>query len=322
MKRRPQRSTPHGEHRPVMLDEVLHLGALQPAQVVVDCTVGWAGHAAALLEQIGPSGLLIGLDLDAENLPKARERLAAVSPSFHLVHGNFASLPTVMAELCYRRAEHNPPAQGQLAADFILADLGMSSMQVDEPERGFSYRRDGSLDMRMDRSRGRTAAQILQTIAEEDLTKALRELADEPHAEIIASAIVKQRHKLIRTSELARLIVEATSQSHWQLHPTAGRWNLHPAARTFQALRILVNREISNLENLVRVAPQLLRAGGCIAIITFHSGEDRVVKAGFRAGKAAGLYSEIAAEPVRASEKERFSNPRARSAKLRWARKA
>jgi 16S rRNA (cytosine1402-N4)-methyltransferase len=316
-----------------MLDEVLRVSALQPGQIAVDCTVGWAGHSAALLERVGLDGLLIGLDLDAENLPKAQERLALVGPSFHLVHGNFASLPTVLAELQYSRSHlpggtldeatlEVPPGRRDLLVDFILADLGMSSMQVDEAERGFSYRRDGSLDMRMDRSRGRTAAQILQTISEEDLVKALRELADEPLAETIASAIVKQRHALERTSDLAYIISEATSQTNWQLHPSAGRWNLHPAARTFQALRILVNREISNLEQLVRIAPQVLRPGGCLAIISFHSGEDRVVKSAFRAGKAAGIYSEISPEPLRASEKERASNPRARSAKMRWARKA
>jgi 16S rRNA (cytosine1402-N4)-methyltransferase len=292
-----------------MLDEVLRVSALQPGQIAVDCTVGWAGHSAALLERVGLDGLLIGLDLDAENLPKAQERLALVGPSFHLVHGNFASLPTVLAELQYSRSHlpggtldeatlEVPPGRRDLLVDFILADLGM------------------------DRSRGRTAAQILQTISEEDLVKALRELADEPLAETIASAIVKQRHALERTSDLAYIISEATSQTNWQLHPSAGRWNLHPAARTFQALRILVNREISNLEQLVRIAPQVLRPGGCLAIISFHSGEDRVVKSAFRAGKAAGIYSEISPEPLRASEKERASNPRARSAKMRWARKA
>jgi 16S rRNA (cytosine1402-N4)-methyltransferase len=324
MKRQRQRSTPEGEHRAVMLDEILRIADVRPGQVVVDCTVGWAGHAAELLNRLGPDGLLIGLDMDAENLPRARERLAALGQPFHLVHGNFASLTTVIAELEHARnsAGDAPSGSGRLEVDFILADLGMSSMQVDEPERGFSYRRDGSLDMRMDRSRGRTAAQILQTIAEQDLIDALRDLADEPYAAVIAAAIVKNRQNLARTGDLARIVAEATAQTSWQLHPQAGRWNLHPAARTFQALRILVNREISNLENLVRIAPDVLRPGGKLAIISFHSGEDRVVKAAFRAGKASGVYSEVSPDPLRASDKERFANPRARSAKLRWAQRA
>ena len=241
----------------------------------MDCTVGWAGHAVELLRRVGPTGRLIGLDLDAGNLPRARERLEVVGHPFSLHHGNFAGMPAILA------------ADGLSAAGMILADLGMSSMQVDDAERGFSYVRDGPLDMRMDRSRGRSAAQILATISEQDLREALRELGDEPHAARIAAAVVASRKSkpLERTTDLSRLIMETIQgDTSWRLHPAPNKWNLHPAARTFQTLRILVNRELGNLEQLLRVLPKCLRPGGRAAIISFHSGEDRLVKAAFRDG--------------------------------------
>jgi 16S rRNA (cytosine1402-N4)-methyltransferase len=203
----------------------------------------------------------------------------------------------------------------------------MSSMQVDDAERGFSYVRDGPLDMRIDRSRGRSAAELLATISEEELRQALTELGDEPEGQRIAAAIVaaRQRQPIQRTQELARIIVNATQpggkEKRWRLHPSPGRWNLHPAARTFQVLRIMVNRELANLEQLLRVLPACLRPGGRAAIISFHSGEDRLVKTAFRDGHRVGVYDEIAPEPVRASFAERSANPRARSAKLRCARR-
>ena len=312
MKRsRPQRSTPQGEHRPVLLQEVLQVLEPRPGMIVVDGTVGWAGHSAELLTRIGPDGMLIGLDLDAENLPKARERLASVGHPFHLHHANFAGLQQVLA------------THGITRVDALLADLGMSSMQVDDPERGFSYVREGALDMRMDRSRGRTAAQILASIAKYELTEHLTNLGDEPDAERIASAIVQAREKsaIATTKDLSRIIREATKQEAWRLHPTPGKWNMHPAARTFQALRILVNRELANLEHLLRILPQCLRSKGRVAIISFHSGEDRLVKASFRCGLETAIYDAISTDPMCASWDERNENPRSRSAKLRWAQR-
>jgi 16S rRNA (cytosine1402-N4)-methyltransferase len=312
---RGRRSTPPGEHRPVLLDEVLRVLEVRPGAIVVDGTVGWAGHAVELLRRAGPGGRLIGLDLDADNLPRARERLTATGSPFSLHHSNFAALPAILA------------AEGVSAVQGVLADLGMSSMQVDDAERGFSYVRDGPLDMRMDRSRGRSAAQVLATISEADLARALRELGDEPEAERIAAALVaaRQRAPLERTSDVTRVIQEAVqpaqTKTPWRLHPAPGRWNLHPAARTFQALRILVNRELANLEQLLRVLPDVLAPGGVAAIISFHSGEDRLVKASFRDGLRLGIYEAVADEPLRASFAEHTANPRARSAKLRWARR-
>jgi 16S rRNA (cytosine1402-N4)-methyltransferase len=312
--RRGPRSTPAGEHVPVLLDEVLAALAPAPGAVVVDCTTGYAGHAVELLRRITPGGRLLGLDLDPDNLPRARPRLEAVADgAFSLHHANFAGIAGVLGE------------QGIEGIDALLADLGMSSMQVDDPERGFSYARDGPLDMRMDRSRGRPASQVLATISAAELTRALRELGDEPEAERVATLLLaaQRERPLERTGDVARVLLEAAGQGGgWRLRPAPGRWNLHPAARTFQALRILVNRELANLEQLLRVLPTLLRPGGRAAIISFHSGEDRLVKASFRAGLHAGVYDAVAPEPVRASYAERGSNPRARSAKLRWARRA
>lgn len=308
--RRP-RSTPAGQHRPVLLQEVLDILAPQPGDVVVDCTIGWAGHSVELLKRLGPSGKLIGIDMDAENLQHARERLEAVGFPFALHHGNFAGLPTILA------------AEEATTVTAVLADLGMSSMQVDDPERGFSYVREGPLDMRMDRARGKTAAQLLQTLPEEEIRRALAELGDEPQAKAIAAAIVGSRGKtpLERTTDLAQLILELTQQGkgEWRLRSSRERWNTHPAARTFQALRILVNRELPNLEQLLRMLPSCLHQGGRAAIISFHSGEDRLVKAAFRDGLRGGIYSEVAGEPIRASFAEKTANPRSRSAKLRWA---
>jgi len=313
---RGQRSTVPGEHRPVLLEAVLTILNPQPAQVVVDCTVGRAGHAAELLRRVGKKGRLIGLDLDGENLLRARERLVSVDCPFVLHHHNFAALPAILA------------TEEVEKVDAIFADLGMSSMQVDDQQRGFSYVRDGPLDMRMDRTRGRTAAQILASISEKDLRRALEEFGDEPEAKSIAAAIVAigQMEPIQRTGNLARLVMEAIQPGEkaqqWRLHPAPNRWNSHPAARTFQALRILVNRELANLEQLLRVLPTCLAPGGKTAIISFHSGEDRLVKTSFREGLRNGHYSSVSQEPLLASWEERTDNPRARSAKLRWAQRS
>jgi 16S rRNA (cytosine1402-N4)-methyltransferase len=287
----------------------------RPGEVMVDCTLGWAGHSRELLRAVAPEGLLIAVDLDADNLSRAEEPLQMVDGRFVLHHGNFAGLANVLAEL-------NVPG-----VDGLIADLGMSSMQVDDAERGFSYSRDGPLDMRMDRSRGRTAAQLLATISEGELAEALRELGDEPEAERIAHLIVTAREQtpLERTSDLSSLLLEATAPKRqgkqWRLRPRPGQWEIHPAARTFQTLRILVNRELANLQQLLRMLPTLLKPGGRAVIISFHSGEDRLVKSAFRDGLRSGIFEAASDDPLRASYTERTSNPRSRSAKLRWARR-
>jgi 16S rRNA (cytosine1402-N4)-methyltransferase len=303
-----RRSAPH---IPVLAQQVLLTLQPRPGQIVVDCTLGLGGHSARILERILPSGQLIGIDFDGASLAVARERLAKIPRSrnhFHLFHNNFAALPTLLAEL------------GIEKVDGVLADLGVSSPQIDDAGRGFSYRQPGPLDMRMDASRGQPASALINRLSEEELAAAFLELGDETDAPQIARLIVERRQvkPIETTQELTAVVCQAR---RFTLQRAAGA-KLHPAARTFQALRILVNRELANLERLLAVLPEHLKPGGIAAIITFHSGEDRPVKKSFIAGKRAGLYRAIAPDPVLATPEEIRENPRARSAKLRWAQRA
>jgi 16S rRNA (cytosine1402-N4)-methyltransferase len=294
-------------HVPVLMTQVLEALRPRPGQVVVDCTTGLGGHAGELLERITPGGRLIGIDFDPSNLDLARARLESVrGGSFELFHNNFAALPTVLAQAGIDRV------------DGILADLGVASPQIDDPARGFSYRQAGPLDMRMDPGRGQPASAVIGRIGERELAEALLELGDETDAPQIARLIVQRRavRPIVTTEELTAIVCEARD---FTLQRAAGA-KLHPAARTFQALRILVNRELANLDRLLAVLPAHLKAGATAAIISFHSGEDRRVKAAFRAGIADGTYSRISAAPIMADEPEQRLNPRSRSAKLRWAR--
>jgi 16S rRNA (cytosine1402-N4)-methyltransferase len=288
------------KHIPVLMKEVL--AALKPkkGQVVVDCTVGLGGHSAEFLE-LGVR--VIGLDLDPANLSEARERFEILGGDFSLHHGNFAGLPTVLGEL------------GLEGVDGILADLGVSSPHIDDARRGFSYRRAGPLDMRMDPTRGQTAAQLLDRMGEEELAQAIFELGDEEDAAKIAELIVRER-PIKTTQQLMELVCKARD---FTVQRAAGA-KLHPAARTFQALRMLVNREMPNLERLLAVIPQCLKPGGTAAVISFHSGEDRRVKQAFREGLRAKIYAKISEEAITAGEEEKLANSRSRSAKLRWAR--
>jgi 16S rRNA (cytosine1402-N4)-methyltransferase len=295
-------------HVPVLLAQVLGVLAPKPGQVVVDCTLGLGGHAAALLERVRPGGLLIGIDFDPANIALARARLAAVGGSgkYALFQDNFAALPTVLSRAGVERV------------DAVLADLGVASPQIDDPARGFSYRRAGPLDMRMDPTRGQSAASLVNRMGERELAAALYELGDETDAPRIAELIVSRRRvsPITTTEALTAIVCEARD---FTLARAAGA-KLHPAARTFQALRILVNRELANLDRLLAVLPSVLSPGGTAAVISFHSGEDRRVKGAFREGLRGGLYTDVSREPVTADEVEQRRNPRSRSAKLRWAR--
>jgi 16S rRNA (cytosine1402-N4)-methyltransferase len=315
----------HASHIPVLLGPLLEVLDLRPGQTVVDCTLGLGGHSAALLERVSPGGLVIGIDLDPANIALARARLEAAvagsaegaageaeSPAraaearFDLYRNNFAALPSVLAEAGIERA------------DAVLADLGVASPQIDDPDRGFSYRRPGPLDMRMDPGRGEPASTLVNRMTERQLAEALLELGDEDDAPAIARLIVerRQKHPIATTQDLTAIVCEARD---FTLKRAAGA-KLHPAARTFQALRILVNRELANLERLLTVLPSCLAPGGIAAVISFHSGEDRRVKASFRDGLDRGIYAEISPDPVTAGQAETRVNPRSRSAKLRWAR--
>jgi len=297
-----------GTHRPIMVDEVL--GCLQPAagEVAVDCTLGGGGHAQAILEHIQPGGRLIGLDVDPLELPKteARLRAAGFGPEvFTARQGNFAGLPQALA------------AEGLAAADMILADLGVSSMQIDNPDRGFSYKEPGPLDMRMNPSHGEPASRLLARVSEEDLARILADHADEPHATLIAR-LLKQK-PLTTTHAVENVIRVGLNKALPHLPKTDVKMSVR---RTFQALRIAVNDEFSVLDALLRTLAQTLAPGGRVAILTFHSGEDRRVKKAFQAGIRAGVYGDIANEVIRSTKEETFSNRRAAAAKLRWAVRA
>jgi 16S rRNA (cytosine1402-N4)-methyltransferase len=301
-------------HVPVLLDGVLEALSPSPGLVMVDCTIGLAGHSRELLPRLAPGGRLIGLDLDPNHAERAGQALRDVSASasaaaeFHVRQSNFAALPSVLAEF------------GIEKVNGILADLGVASPQIDDPARGFSYRRAGPLDMRMDPTRGQPASALINRLGEYELAEALLELGDETDAPKIAKLIVERRrqHPIETTEALMAIVCEARD---FTLRRAAGA-KLHPAARTFQALRMLVNRETANLERLLAVAPDLLKSGGRIAIISFHSGEDRRVKRAFRDGERGGIYRRTTPDPLIASAAEQAVNSRARSAKLRWAERA
>ena len=293
-------------HLPVLLADVLDVLDPRPGQIIVDCTLGLGGHSAAILQKIQPGGRLIAIDFDPANIAIARQKLASIGGDFELHHNNFAALPTILAE------------SGLDRVDAILADLGVASPQIDDPARGFSYRQPGPLDMRMDPTRGKTAADIINRIRQTELAQTLLELGDETDAPQIADLIVRERkvHPITTTEHLAALICQARD---FTLQRAAGA-KLHPAARTFQALRILVNRELANLDRLLTVVPACLNPSGVVAIISFHSGEDRRVKSAFRTGLRTGIFSLTNPDPIIADEQQIKQNPRSRSAKLRWAR--
>ena len=299
--------TPAGMHRAIMVAEVLQALAPRAGDVAVDCTLGFGGHARAILERIQPGGRLIGLDVDPIELPRTEERLRAAgfgADTFVAHRSNFAGLPQVLAN------------EGLAGADVILADLGVSSMQLDNPARGFTYKEPGPLDMRMNPTRGEPASQLLAHLSEEKLARLLEENADEPDARIIARALKAQA--IITTVDLCRsvragIVAERPKASDAEVEKSI--------RRTFQALRIAVNDEFSALDTFLRHLPLCLAPGGRVAVLTFHSGEDRRVKKAFQAGRDEALYAALADEVVRPSAEEVRANPRAGSAKLRWALK-
>lgn len=300
--------TPAGTHRPIMVTEVLLCLRPNPGDVAVDCTLGGGGHARAILERIQPGGRLIGLDVDPLELPRTEAQLRAAGfgpETFVVRHVNFAGLGQALA------------AEGLATADVIVADLGVSSMQLDNPDRGFSYKEPGPLDMRMNPSRGEPASQLLVRLSEEKLASLLEENADEPHAQLIAR-LLKQKPPET-THALERLVRSGLTSAMPSLPKTDVKMSVR---RTFQALRVAVNDEFSALDWLLRSLPQYLAPGGRVAMLTFHSGEDRRVKKAFQAGYREGVYSSVATEVIRATMEETRANRRASSAKLRWAVRA
>lgn len=296
--------TPAGTHRPIMVAEILEVLAPKPGNIVVDCTLGYGGHTQEILPKILPGGRLLGLDADPVELPKTEARLRALGhdeTAFTTHRSNFAGLPQILA------------AQQLSGADLILADLGVSSMQIDDPTRGFSVKADGPLDMRMNPQRGQSASALLEKLKPDAMVELLESSSDEPHAAQLAPALAG-RH-FATTMQLAEAIRTTL--------PRLGKEDVDlTVRRVFQALRIAVNDEFSALETFLRNLPQCLKPGGRAAILTFHSGEDRRVKKSFEANYCNGIYSEIAREVIRPTPAEQHSNPRSIPAKLRWARKA
>ncbi len=295
--------TPAGMHVPIMLAEILEVLALQPGERAVDCTLGYGGHAKALLKAVQPGGVLLGLDQDPMEIVKTEARLRALEfpeESVLVRRMNFAGLSRALTEVGW--------AEG---VDAVLADLGVSSMQIDNPVRGFSFKHDGPLDMRMNPQRGLPASEGLARASVEKLQAMLNENADESRAVVLAAALAGR--KIERTRELATMVRSALPRGMADDDVDA------TVRRVFQALRIEVNDEFGALDTWLRALPSCLRSGGRVAVLTFHSGEDRRVKKAFKAGLLDGTYARIADEVVRAGPEELRLNPRASSAKLRWA---
>ena len=301
--------TPAGSHRPIMVAEILAVLALRPGEHAVDCTLGFGGHARELCARLNPGGRLIGLDVDPFEHPKTTARLRAAGwgeEIFTAVRSNFAGLPQVLGFL------------GLAGVDAILADLGVSSMQLDDPARGFTFKTDSPLDLRLNPARAPSGAEWLARVTPAALATALTENSDEPHAELLARKLagLRRRTPLTRTLQLADAIRAILREHAPRQDPEAIDDSVR---RVFQAIRIAVNDEFGALEMFLRHLPACLKPGGRVAILTFHSGEDRRVKQAFRAGVRAGVYAATNDEVVRASPEERRANPRSSSAKLRWA---
>ena len=304
--------TPAGMHRPILVREILEVLQLVPGAVAVDCTLGYGGHAREMLQAVVPGGRVIGLDVDPIEQPRTVERLRAAGfgpEVFVPVRRNFAGLPQVLAE------------QGIEGVDGLLADLGVSSMQLDDPARGFTFKEDGPLDLRLNPGKPPSAAEWLSRVSMPDLESALVENADEPNAPLLARAILEAGNSqpINRTGRLSQVLREALRTAN-----RSGGRDAENACirRVFQALRIAVNDEFGVLDSLLRALPFCLKPGGRAAILTFHSGEDRRVKKAFQEGLRSGLYSAIADEVIRPGAEELRSNPRSAPAKLRWARRA
>ena len=300
--------TPAGTHRPICVQEVLEALDPQPGDIGLDATLGFGGHAQEILPRLRPDGRLFGIDVDPVELPRTEARLRGLG---------FGEDILVIRRMNFAGLRRLRPEVGS-GLDFVLADLGVSSMQLDNPARGFTYKANGPLDLRFNPGQGRPASALLRTLTEAALVDLLVENADEPYASAIAHALhgqpVATTVHLADRVRCALTVVVPTAD-----HPQETRKALQ---RTFQALRIAVNDEFRALDQFLAQLPDCLTPGGRVAILSFHSGEDRRVKKAFQAGHRDGAYARIASDPIRPSADERRANPRSSSAKLRWAVKA
>ncbi len=308
LSRRRFSESPQGEHGqverhvPVLLEEAIRFLGIAPGATIVDATLGLGGHSEAIARLLGPSGHLIAFDRDPAAMALASARLEALRaepdsqmPQVTLHAADFGSI-----------AEHVAPG----SVDGILADFGVSSMQLDTAERGFSFQAEGPLDMRMDTRSGPTAEQVVNQAGEEELANLIYEFGEERRSRRIARAIVRAR-PLTTTAQLAKVVASVA--------PAMKSGRIHPATRVFQALRIYVNQELEQIDALLAAAPKLLKSGGRLVVISFHSLEDRRVKDAIRDGQQQGIWQALTKKPVQATEAEMDRNPRARSAKMRAA---
>lgn len=303
-------NTPAGMHISICVKEILSLLQISPGQVGLDVTLGYGGHTLEMLKCLNSQGHLYALDVDPIELPRTRERLANLGygPDILTVRQmNFSQIDRIAAEV------------GPF--NFVLADLGVSSMQIDNPDRGFSFKTDGPLDLRLNPQKGLSAANRLKKMNLYELQGMLVENADEPHAEVIARAIISNLKKGIDISTTTQLRTIIETALHSIPHITQDEIK-KSCQRSFQALRIDVNHEFEVLEAFLEKLPDALTSGGRVAILSFHSGEDRLVKKSFKRFFREGVYREVAPDPIRPSAEECYANSRARSAKLRWAVKA
>jgi len=291
-------------HAPVLFQEAIDFLRVQAGSTVVDCTLGLAGHSAGIARLLGPRGHLIGFDRDPQALALAREKLNEVCAEL----GGQAPKITLIGEAFSSITQHLPPG----SVDGLLADFGVSSLQLNEAERGFSFMADGPLDMRMDTRSGPTAAQVVNEASERELADLIYEYGEEGGSRRIARAIVRGR-PVTTTGQLARIVAPAARP----MNPG----HIHPATKTFQALRIYVNRELDEIRALLEAAPKLLKPSARLVVISFHSLEDRIAKDNLREGARQGIWEILTKKPVTASEEEIERNPRSRSAKLRAAEK-
>jgi 16S rRNA (cytosine1402-N4)-methyltransferase len=289
-------------HVPVLFKDAIDFLRVRRGGTVVDCTLGLAGHAEGIVRHLGAQGHLIGFDRDPEALELARARLASVCTDL----GSEAPQVTLVDKAFSSIAEHVKPA----SVDGLLADFGVSSLQFDEAQRGFSFQAEGPLDMRMDARSGPTAAQVVNEANERELADLIYEYGEERRSRRIARAIVRGR-PVTSTAQLAWIVTQAA--------PTMKQERIHPATRTFQALRIYVNRELDEIKALFEAAPKLLKPSARLAVISFHSLEDRIAKDSLREGAQKGIWEILTRKPVTAGEEEIERNPRSRSAKLRAA---
>jgi S-adenosyl-methyltransferase MraW len=304
-------ATPAGMHRSICVKEILEFLQISPGQTGLDATLGYGGHTLEMLKCLDSKGVLYATDVDSLELPRTRERLERLgygSDILKIRQMNFSEIDKIAAE------------SGPL--NFVLADLGVSSMQIDNPDRGFTFKHEGPLDLRLDPNKGISAAERLKTISKDELQGMLIENADEPHSEQISRAIISAIRKGIDISTTTQLKLLIESALMFIRGKDRNDEIKKSCQRCFQALRIDVNNEFEVLYDFLEKLPSVLAEGGRVAILSFHSGEDRLVKKSFQHYYREGVYREVAPDPIRASGEECYSNSRARSAKLRWAIKA